>query len=418
MRPHVAALCTLVDVPTSRGLRVAMVTEYAYPVLGGVSEHVHFLSRELVALGHEVTVVTGRAGSRATVADIDRRHELEDGYRTVRVGRSLPVPSNGSIARITVSPGSRRALRRVLDGMDVVHAQGLIGFALPPFAVNMSTAPVTVGTFHTYTEDGEYWAYRRFHRPIVRMLERLDRRIVVSDACVAGLAPHFGGDWDVIPNGVDCDRFRPLATGEARPDGPPVVLFVARLEPRNQLGDLIRAVALLRDRGRRVQLQVAGDGPTRDSDERLARKLGVADRIEWLGLIHDDLPRRYREATALAAPCTLASFGVILIEALASGTAVVCADNIGFRQVIRDGMPGRFVPMRDPSALAAGLEEVLADHALRTEWATRGRALTYERYDWSGVARRVSDVYAEEWIARRSDSEVTGKSTPEEIFGR
>lgn len=412
------SLCTLMHVPNRRGLRVAMVTEYAYPVLGGVSEHVHFLSRELVALGHEVTVVTGRAGSRESVAEIDRRHELEEGYRTVRVGRSLPVPSNGSIARVTVSPGSRRALRAALAGMDVVHAQGLIGFALPPLAVNLSTAPVTVGTFHTYTEDGEYWAYRRFRRPIMRMLARLDRRIAVSQACVAGLAPHFGGEWDVIPNGVDCERFRPLAGRDTRPDGPPVVLFVARLEPRNQLSDLIRAVAVLRDRGRAVTLQVAGDGPTRDSDERLARRLGVADRIEWLGLIHDDLPRRYREATVLAAPCTLASFGVILIEALASGTAVVCADNVGFRQVIRDGMPGRFVPMRDVGALADELDNVIVDQALRAEWATRGRALTYERYDWSGVARQVSDVYASVWHARGSDSEVTGKSTPEEIFGR
>ena len=121
----------------------------------------------------------------------------------------------------------------------------------------------------------------------------------------------------------------------------------------------------------------------------------MLDRIQWLGLIHDDLPRRYREATVLAAPCTLASFGVILIESMASGTPVVCADNLGFRQVIRDGMPGVFVRPADPVSLAAGLERVLDDPQYGRDAVTHGRPLTIERYDWAGVAARVNDVYLE-----------------------
>lgn len=372
-----------------------MVTEYAYPVLGGVSEHVHFLSRELVARGHEVSVITGRAASMAHVVDLDRDHELTDGYRTVRVGRSLPLPANGSIARVTLAPGSRRALVRAMAGHDVVHAQGLLGIVLPMLAVHESRAPVTVGTFHTYTPDGDYWAYHRFGRTLRRIMGRLDRKIAVSEACVAGIAPHFGGEWDVVPNGVDCLRFRPLEAGELRPQGVPRILFAARLEPRNRLEDLIRAAAILRDRGREVIVQVAGEGPTRTADARLAERLGVADRIHWLGLIHDDLPRRYREATVLAAPCTLASFGVILIEALASGTPVVCADNLGYRQVIRDGMPGRFVRPKDPHSLADGIAAVLDDHANLGATAATGRALTIDRYDWAGIAARVNDIYLE-----------------------
>lgn len=395
-----------------------MVTEYAYPVLGGISEHVHFLSRELVALGHDVRVVTGWSGSRAEGLECDRVAESDHGYRTVRVGRSFPIASNGSIARITPGPGARRRLRAAIAGVDVVHAQGLVGAFLPGISLRMSDAPVTVGTFHTYTENGEYWAYRRLNRLIRSRLDLLDRRIAVSEACVIGLQPHFGGTWDVIPNGVDCERFHPLAPGEAPPGGPPRILFVARLEPRNRLADLIRAVAILRDRGRDVVLQVAGDGPTRAGDERLAARLGVADRMEWLGLIHDTLPRHYREAAVLGAPCTLASFGVILIEALASGTAVVCADNLGFQQVIRDGMPGRFVPMRDPERLAEGLEEVLADPARTAEWARRGRSLTVERYDWPGVARRVEALYLDVLGTRREDSEVSRNLTHEGAFGR
>jgi glycosyltransferase involved in cell wall biosynthesis len=372
-----------------------MVTEFAYPVLGGVSEHVHFLSRELVARGHDVTVVTGRAASMAHVVDIDRHHALEDGYRTVRVGHSIPVPINGSVGRVTLGPRVRERLRTAIHGQDVVHAQGLVGIVLPLLAVQESRAPVTVGTFHTYTPNGEYWAYKTFRGNLTRRLNKLDRRIAVSQACVQGLQPHFGGTWDVIPNGVDCRRFHPLAPADPRPVGPARILFVARLESRNRLSDLIEALALLRDRGRDVIVQVAGEGPTRTHDERLARRLGVLDRIQWLGLIHDDLPRRDREATVLAAPCTLASFGVILIESMASGTPVVCADNLGFRQVIRDGMPGVFVRPADPVSLAAGLERVLDDPQYGRDAVTHGRPLTIERYDWAGVAARVNDVYLE-----------------------
>ena len=379
----------------SGSLRIRMVTEYAYPTLGGVSEHVHFLSRELVALGHEVTVVTGSVGYAARLAEFDRVSLRDNGYRTVRVGRALPVPSNKSIARLTVAPGLKASLRRVLHGADVVHTQGLVGARLAMLATAASDAPVTVGTFHTYVEGGEHWGYRLAGKAMNRVLARLDRRIAVSDACVASLQPTFPADYDVIPNGVDCVRFHPLRPEESPPDGPPRILFVGRLEPRNALNDLLRAGAELAASGREFVIQVAGDGPTRGVNERLAGRLGIADRVEWLGRIHDDLPRRYREATVFAAPCTLASFGVILVEALASGTPLVCADNVGFRAVIQDEMPGRFVPMRDPHALALGLGEILDDPVLRGEWSIRGRALTAERYEWRGVALQVESLYRE-----------------------
>jgi phosphatidylinositol alpha-mannosyltransferase len=388
-----------------------MVTEYAYPVLGGISEHVHFLSRELVELGHEVTIVTGNARSPASLRQVDRDAERDHGYMTRRIGRAMPLPMNGSIARSTLLALPRATMRRELAGADVVHAQGLIGPVLPLLAASVSEAPVTVGTFHTYVEGGQHWGYRLAGGYLNRVLGRLDRRIAVSDACVDGLIGAFPGTYDVIPNGVDCDRFRPLSDGEGHPDGPPRILFVGRLEPRNALGDLIRAAGAVAATGRDFVIQVAGDGPTRAVNQRLAKRLGIADRIEWLGLIHDDLPRRYREATMLAAPCTLASFGVILVEAFASGIPIVCADNVGFRQVIRDGAPGQFVPMRDPDALAAAIDGLLDDEATRREWGAAGRRVAVERYEWPGVAKRIESLYhevlAEPGIAREAATALT-----------
>jgi phosphatidylinositol alpha-mannosyltransferase len=375
-------------------LRVAMVSEFAYPVLGGVSEHVHFLSRGLAARGHDVTVITSNVGDAGEAAALDRRGWSEHGYRTVRLGRSVPVLSNGSISRFSAGLGLQHRLGEALRDADVVHAQGLAPPTLPLFALRSSVAPVTVGTFHTYF-DGGHWAYRLFLRYVQTALSRMDRKIAVSDACIQALEPYFPGPYEVIPNGIDTDLYRPLVPGERAPAGPPRILFVGRFDPRNALGDLLEAAARLRREGRDFVVQVVGDGPARPIYEKRARRLGLWDRIEWLGLVNEDRPRLYREATVLAAPCVLASFGVILLEAMASGIPVVCADNIGFRQVIRDGAPGRFVPPHDPAALAAGLAEVLDDPGLRADWGTRGRRVTEERFAWPQVAARIEDLYLE-----------------------
>lgn len=373
-----------------------MVTEYAYPVLGGVSEHVHFLSRELASLGHEVRVVTSGApaGLRARAAQMDREAADVHGYETVRIGRSIPVVSNGSIARLSAGVGLGRHLAAAIGGMDVVHAQGLATLTLPLAAIRASRAPATIGTFHTYF-DGGHWAYRIARRPVDALLQRLDRRIAVSAACVDALSPYFPGRYDIVPNGIDCDLFHRLDASEDHVAGAPRILFVGRFDARNGLHDLLDAAALLHTQGHEFILQIVGDGPTRRGYRRRARRLGIADRVEWHGPMKDGRARLYREATLLAAPCTIASFGVILLEAMASGIPIVCADNIGFRQVIRNGAPGLFVAPSDPVALARGIGTVLAEPGLRSRWGEAGRELARSRYAWPQVARTIERIYLE-----------------------
>jgi phosphatidylinositol alpha-mannosyltransferase len=233
-------------------------------------------------------------------------------------------------------------------------------------------------------------------------MERTDRLIAVSEACVTSMRPYFGDQaFDIIPNGVDIDLYRPLGPGEERPPGPPRILFMGRFDPRNGLDTLLEATRILMDEGREFVVQVVGDGPMRPVYHRQARSLGVWDRVEWLGLLDKERPHLYREATVFASPCVLASFGVVLLEAMASGTPVVCADNVGFRQVIRDGAPGRFVAPHDARQLAAGIGELLDDEALRREWGARGREVVAERYAWPEVARQVEAVYREIYESKR-----------------
>ncbi len=394
---------TMVRWPPVRTLSIAMVTEYAYPVLGGVSEHVHFLSRELAQRGHDVTVVTGNVGDAAATAELDRQAHREHGYRTTRIGRSVPVVANGSIARLTVALGVKHLIAGAVRGMDVVHAQGLASPTLPMGVLRVSTAPCTVGTFHTYFDEG-HWLYDRIGTYVRNSLARLDRRIAVSDACITALSPYFPGEWDVVPNGIDCSLYRPLGPGEQRPPGPPRILFVGRFDPRNALGDLLEAAAILQDGGRDFTVQVIGDGPARPVYERKARTLGIWDRVEWLGLLNEERPRFYREADVMAAPCVLASFGVVLLEALASGTPVVAADNVGFRQVIRGDVPGRFVQPHDPADLARGLAEVLDDPARAEEIAVQGRKAVEAEFDWPRVTDAIEEIYREVLESKRPGS--------------
>ena len=377
-----------------------MVSEYVYPTLGGVSEHVHFLSSELAARGHDVTIVTGNIGDAGEVAEQDRQMFRDHGYRTRRIGKSIPVVSNGSIARLTVGLGIKPQMADAIRGMDVVHAQALASPTLPLLCLRVSTAPVTVGTFHTYF-DGGHWASRGLGRYVRAALDRLDRRIAVSDACIQALSPYFPGDWDVVPNGIDCNLYRPLTGPAEREPGPPRILFVGRFDPRNALRDLLEATAILQREGREFRVQVIGDGPTRPMYEKKAKSLGIWDRIEWLGLLNEERPHYYRQADVMAAPCVLASFGVVLLEALASGTPVVAADNIGFRQVIRGDVPGRFVPPHDGGELAVGIGELLDDPARAAEISVQGRAAVAREFDWPRVTDRIEEIYREVLAGKR-----------------
>jgi phosphatidylinositol alpha-mannosyltransferase len=326
---------------------------------------------------------------------VDAENAERYGYGTIRIGRSVVVLSNGSISRGSAGPGLKARMARVLESADVVHAQALAAPTLALFALRTSAAPVTVGTFHTYFPPGVYdRIYRLFRTYVGNALDRLDRRIAVSQVALETFERLFpGGRWEVVPNGIDTDLYRPLRPGEAPPPGPARLLFVGRFDRRNALDVLLEAVGILVHRGHDLVLQVVGDGPSRALHQREARRLGISGRVEWHGMVNEERPRLYREATVFAAPCTLASFGVVLLEALASGVPVVWTDNVGFHQVMRDGMPGSPVPPRNAAALAGAIEALLADPARRSEWGTRGRNLVVERYAWPIVARQVERIY-------------------------
>ena len=376
-RPAFPKLPALTLVRDERPLRIAHVTEYYYPHLGGVCEHVHFFAREARRRGHHVDVITSHLPG------------AEEQPNVIRLGRSQPVYCNGSQARITVGMGLRKELRRVLaqGQYDIVHVHSPLTPVLPLLAIEEAECPV-VGTFHTYFDRSV--AYTLGNRYFQKKLEKLSAAIAVSHSTTVALNRYFDADWQIIPNGIDVDIFNPdvPCPPEIRQDVPSI-LFLGRFDPRNGLSTLIDSFKRVKGKGRPAQLVVVGDGPLRDHYRRQAD--GDPD-ITFVGAVLEGRPNYYAHSSVYACPTTKASFGITLLESMACETPIVCSDILGFRDVVKHEREALMTPCGDREALADSLVRVLDDETLRARLGSNGRHEA-QRYSWSRVTSQVLEVY-------------------------
>jgi phosphatidyl-myo-inositol alpha-mannosyltransferase len=364
-------------VSASRPLRIGVVTEYYYPHLGGVCEHVHFFAREARRMGHDVDIITSH------MPGADKRANV------IRLGRSVPVYFNGSQARITVGRTLRREMRQVLrDGRyDIVHVHSPLSPVLPMLAIEEADVPV-IGTFHTYFDRSiNYRLLRRFFQ---KRLDMLSAAIAVSQSTIVALERYFDADWKIIPNGIDTTLFQPNVPKPSviRSDVP-AILFLGRFDPRNGLSTLIDAFRRVKARSRRAQLVVVGDGPLRNHYYKAA---GGDPDISFVGAVLEGRPAYYAHSAMYACPTTKASFGITLLESMACQTPIVCSDILGFRDVVMHGREALMVPREDRDALANALVRLLDDEGLRTRLGQTGRKRALE-YDWRHVTAAILDVY-------------------------
>jgi phosphatidyl-myo-inositol alpha-mannosyltransferase len=360
-----------------RSLRIALVTEYYYPHLGGVCEHVHFFARDARRRGHHVDIITSHLDG------------AQDQPNVIRLGRSVPVQCNGSQSRITLGMGLRRHMRAVLrDGRyDIVHVHSPLTPVLPLLAIDEAPCPV-VGTFHTYFDRSV--AYTLFRSYFQRRLDKLSAAIAVSHSTTVALNRYFRADWRVIPNGIDVDVFHPNAPAPSaiRTDVPSI-LFLGRFDPRNGLDTLIDSFKRVKARGRKAQLVVVGDGPLRQRYYALAD--GDPD-ISFVGPVLGERPGYYAHSSIYACPTTKASFGITLLESMACETPIVCSDILGFRDVVVHDREALMVPCGDRDALADALIRLIDDKALRERLGERGREESL-KYSWRRVTDEVLGVY-------------------------
>lgn len=362
-------------------MRIGMVCPYSFDVPGGVQSHVLQLAEVMHRRGHHVSVLApASAGAHGSLPDY-----------VVSGGRAVPIPYNGSVARLRFGPATHRKVKKWLQQgqFDVLHLHEPNAPSLSMLALNIAEGPI-VATFHTSTTKSRTLSvFEPFLRP---MNEKIVGRIAVSDLARRWQMEALGSDAVEIPNGVDVGSFASAPLLEGYPRRGKTVLFLGRFdEPRKGMSVLLGALPALVERFPDVEILVVGRG----DEEELRSDAGLlADRLRFLGQV-DDVGKAsaMRSADVYCAPNTGGeSFGIVLVEAMAAGTAVVASDLDAFRRVLADGEAGRLVPVDDPAGLAAGLIEVLADDTARQRLVDCGTA-TVQRYDWSVVAEQIMRVY-------------------------
>jgi phosphatidyl-myo-inositol alpha-mannosyltransferase len=368
-------------------MRVALVTEFYYPHLGGVTEHVYNLARVLNGSGHTAIVVTAHMSEPGT------GKEPDDAAFVRRIGTSRVIYSAGSFARVTTGFGLRRRLRALFreERIEIVHVHGglnpVLGLVAPEAAHDLDI-PV-VATFHSWFRRSVLC--RIFRGELQARLDRYAATIAVSEPVIEAHAKYFSADWEIIPNGVDTSFFRPGGrTGADLSHIRPEVLFLGRLDPRNGLDTLLEAMPTILSQLPNVHLTVAGDGPLRARYERIARSSGT--QVSFVGQVNGNRPLYYARAALYVCPTTKASFGITLLEAMACGTPLAVSDITGFRELIAGGDEAVLVPKEDPPAWAAAIVALLSDAQRRRTMAAAGLAKA-ALFAWPRVAGQVTEVY-------------------------
>ncbi len=374
-------------------MKICIVSPYDYIHPGGVSEHVRHLAAKLRERGHNVTVM-------APSSKVGDDHGIP-GY--IRIGRSVPVRANGSVARVALSFHLVRRVRGILrrEDFDIVHYHEPLVPSLPITVLRFHRG-ANVGTFHAMARRnlGYYYA-----RPFLkRYFKRLHACIAVSTPAQAFAARYFGGEYHIVPNGIDTQRFRPdhERVEAIRTEGQATLLFVGRLEQRKGFSVLLDAYSDVRKRRSDVRLVVVGDGPLRlDYEQRVAEE-AIPDVLFAGRVSAEMLPQYYASSDIFCSPATHGeSFGIVLLEAMASGVPVLASAIEGFTQVVNPGFDGMLVPPKQPKMWAQAIEVLLNFPELRQSLGEHGVA-TAARYDWSHVVDSILDVYAQ--AMQRADS--------------
>ncbi len=367
-------------------MRIGLVSPYDFASPGGVNEHIRPLARQLRLLGHEVRIF-----APSSRADVDF-----DTARFYRIGTPIAIPVNDSVARITLSfhLADRVAAIVEKERFDVLHFHEPLMPALPMTMLRMSTT-ANVGTFHAFARSNVGYYYgRRWLEPYLAFLHR---GIAVSEPARAFLHQYFPDyPLQVIPNGIDINTFKPgQAPIRHLRDDSVNILFVGRLEKRKGLGDLLRGYEFMRSRVPKSRLIVVGDGPLRGKVESYISRHRVPD-VVLAGYVPDTvLPRYYCSADIFCVPATGAeSFGIVLLEAMASGLPVVATEIEGYMSVLEPGRDSMTVQPKGWAELGAALVILARDAELRRRMGAYGHEKA-RRYAWDVVASQIVEVYHE-----------------------
>ena len=366
-------------------MKILIVSDIFYPHTGGVPEHMLYLWRNFKNLGHEAKIMAPSFGRNYPYVDED----------IIRFGRAIKIPKNRSFSVLTFGLTLPWQLRHFLDqeNFDIVHIHGSLAPVLPYLALKYSKAKNFI-TFHSAAES--IIGYILWEPVLEQYFRKVDGMIAVSEVARDTVSKYFPGDYRIIPNGIETNRFRPdVGPIESLKNYSPRILFVGRLEPRKGLKYLLMAFPKIMKEFPEAKLIVVGRGFLEHYYRRYVEEY-IKDSVIFIGHVSpQDLPKYYASCDIYCSPATGAeSFGIVLLEAMAAGKPIAASDIPGYRTILEEGKEGLFFKTCEPASLAEKVIYLLKNKEEMKAMGERGRSKSL-RYDWQIVSKQVLDFYRE-----------------------
>lgn len=369
---------------TSGKLKVGVVSEFYYPHMGGLSGDVHYACVEFARKGYDTKLIT---------SNVDEAHNIlrsKHGFDIIRLGKSLPVWANGSLAKISFHWRMGSLVKEMIERekFDVIHVHCPMTPILPLLVQRYADCPV-VGHLHAMLLKKPL-LFKLFHSFTKSVMEDFDGLVSVSNTAAKPFIDWFGSEFAVIPNGIPVDELtNPVPKVEKFNDGKINLFFIGRLEPRNGLSLLIDAFRIVHKQAPQTRLIIAGDGPLRPYFEDEV-ELDLKPHVHFIGAILDEKPAYFQTTGINVVPTNrIASLGVALLEAMVSGAPTVASDLPAFRETYSPENDVLVAHPDRPEEFAAQIMRLIRDPELGRRLAENARKKMFERFSWTAIIDRV-----------------------------
>ena len=371
---------------STNSLKIAMVSPYDFSHPGGVNSHISQLSKELTKAGHLVNIVAPCSYPENIPTDIEFSS----------MGHCIPIKYQGSIARLSLSVSQKKRVKQLLDkhSYDIVHLHEPLAPLIPLWFLEYSKS-TNIGTFHANI--GQSVLYSMTKPLVQRWHKRIHGRIAVSQTAKHCIANHFPGNYHIIPNGIDTNHFADSADPLPEfSDGKINLLFVGRLEKKKGLKYLLIAFKHVSRIYPNIRLIIVGPGKLDSECSKILKSIDSEDVIIIGEVSYHQLPRYYVSAHVFCCPSTgPESFGIVLLEAMASGIPVIASDISGYNEIIRSRYEGLLVNTYELRDMEQAILYLVKNPQLRLHMGSIAK-ISAQRYSWGSIAHTIEEFYYEQ----------------------
>ncbi len=370
-------------------MKICIVSDAYYPYPSGVSEYTFYVAKYLRKRGHKVRILTTHYPRIKGV----RGEETERGV--FRVGRVFLIPANKSYATPTIGFGISRIVKNFIqkENFDVLHLHTPIFPGLSYFALRHSKS-ANVAVFHSTGFKPLKLGANYFKRVFRKSLSKIHQKIAISPSAKNHINSYFGEDFNIIPCGVDIEKFSSSSKKINLPPRGPKILYFGRIDRRKGLFELLESFPLILKKFPKALLIVAGSGPLEKKAKKIAKKIGISKSVIFKGFIPaEKVPSYYASCDVYCSPALGGeSFGIVLIEAMASGIPVVASKIVGYDFVIKDGYNGLFCDPKSSKDIASKVLNVLENRKL-SEMLVENAKNFVRNYSWEIIVEQIEKVY-------------------------